>query len=200
MQDVSLRPLAITALGHNPTSFGHNPFAEDWSFLLFIETPAGMGLEFAQHSLHLHLSYKATKQFGIISPRGGCWNLPPPPTPLCNKWWGRLMQILNAPLVGAQGYQRFPIFMPVVGHIYIALYAVAAYRASTYLGSAFPAHSTSFSLNFFYLQQWNVYWIVNQNFHVVGIHFCFVLIKSDMSMTLLGWLVIKHQVSIYLPL
>ena len=49
-------------------------------------------------------------------------------------------------LVGAQGYQMFPLFKPVVG-LNIALHAVPAYRASTYLISTFPAHSTSFSPN-----------------------------------------------------
>ena len=48
----------------------------------------------------------------------------------------------------------------------LALHAVPAYRASTYPVSAFPAHSTSFSLRFFSPQWWNVYWVVNQNFHL----------------------------------
>ena len=39
-------------------------------------------------------------------------------------------------LMGVQGYQRFPLFKPVVGHN-IALHTVPAYRASTYLVSAF---------------------------------------------------------------
>ena len=57
----------------------------------------------------------------------GCRNSPPP-----TSWWG------------AQGYQRFPApYKPVVDPN-IALHAVPAYRASTYLVSAFPALSTSF--------------------------------------------------------
>ena len=53
------------------------------------------------------------------------------------------MQILSAPppLVGAQGYQRFPLSKPAVGWN-VGLHAVPVYRASTYLVSAFPAHST----------------------------------------------------------
>ena len=53
------------------------------------------------------------------------------------------MHKLRAPLVEAQGYQRFPLSEPVVGRN-VALHAVPAYRASTYLISAFPgfpAHS-----------------------------------------------------------
>ena len=53
------------------------------------------------------------------------------------------MQKLNTPLVEAQGYQQFPLSMPVVGRN-IALHAVPAYRSSPYLVSAFQAHSTSF--------------------------------------------------------
>ena len=56
------------------------------------------------------------------------------------------MQKLRAPLVGAQGYQGFPLSKPVVGPN-IALNAAPAYRAYTYLVSAFPAHSTSCSPN-----------------------------------------------------
>ena len=78
------------------------------------------------------------------------------------------MQKLSAPLVGAQGialeqencliYQRFPLSKPVVGRN-IVLDAVPAYsyRASTYLVSACPAHSTSFSPILFNPQWWNVY-------------------------------------------
>ena len=58
------------------------------------------------------------------------------------------MRKLRASLVGAQDYERFPFSKLAVGQS-IALYAVPAYRASTYLVSAaFPAHSTSFSPNF----------------------------------------------------
>ena len=46
-------------------------------------------------------------------------------------------------LVGAQGYQRFPLSKHAVGQN-IAVHAVPAYRASTYLVSAFLAHSTLF--------------------------------------------------------
>ena len=63
---------------------------------------------------------------------------PPPPPPTCQK-----------------GYQKFPLSKLVVGQ-YIALHAVPAYRAFTYLVSGFLAHSTSFSLNFFNPQWWNV--------------------------------------------
>ena len=44
-------------------------------------------------------------------------------------------------LVGAQGCERFPLSKPVVGQN-VALHAVPVYRASTYLVSAFLAHST----------------------------------------------------------
>ena len=53
------------------------------------------------------------------------------------------MQKLRASLVGSEGCQRFPFSKPVVGQS-IALHAVPAYRASTYVLSAFPAHSTYF--------------------------------------------------------
>ena len=53
------------------------------------------------------------------------------------------MQKLRAPLVGSEGCQRFPFSKPVVGQS-IALHAVPAYRASTYVLSAFPARSTYF--------------------------------------------------------
>ena len=57
-------------------------------------------------------------------------------------------EIKGLPLVGAQGYQRFPLSKPVVGQN-IALGAVPAYRASVvYLVSAFPAE-LHFSPNFF---------------------------------------------------
>ena len=49
------------------------------------------------------------------------------------------VQKLKAPLVEAQGYQRFPLSKPVVG-LNIALDAVPAYPLS-----AFPDHSTCFS-------------------------------------------------------
>ena len=50
------------------------------------------------------------------------------------------MQKLSAPLMGAQGYQRFPLSKPVVRRN-IAVYAAPVYRASTYLVYVFPAHS-----------------------------------------------------------
>ena len=58
------------------------------------------------------------------------------------------MQNLRVPLVAAQGYRRFPLSKHV--SLNIALRAVLAYRASTYLDlvTAFLAHSTSFSPNF----------------------------------------------------
>ena len=54
------------------------------------------------------------------------------------------MQKLRAPLVGTQGYQRFPLSKPVEG-LNIALHSVSAYRASIYLVSAFLPH---FQLHF----------------------------------------------------
>ena len=59
-------------------------------------------------------------------------------------------------------YQRFPFSKPVEGPN-IALHAVPAYRAPTYLVFAFPAHSTSVLPNFSNPQPWNVYNAVNQN-------------------------------------
>ena len=56
------------------------------------------------------------------------------------------MQKLKALLVGDHSYQRFPLSKPLVGQN-LALDAVSAYRAYTYIVSAFPAHSTSLSLN-----------------------------------------------------
>ena len=70
--------------------------------------------------------------------------------------WGTMDAEIKAPLphlVGAQGYQKFCLSKPVVGRN-IAFHAV--YRASTYLISAFPAHSTSFPPNFSNSQWWNV--------------------------------------------
>ena len=60
----------------------------------------------------------------------------------------------------------------------------------TYLVSALPTRSTSFSLNFFHPQWWNVYWM-NQFSLVVGIHF--VLPWYDSS-----WLTGRKTSSIYL--
>ena len=54
------------------------------------------------------------------------------------------MQKLSAPVVGAQGYQRFPLYKSVVGRN-IDLHAVPDFRASIYLVYAFQALSTSFS-------------------------------------------------------
>ena len=53
------------------------------------------------------------------------------------------MQKLRADLVGAQGYQRLPLSKPVVGRN-VVVHAVPAYRASTYLVTAFPAHPLHF--------------------------------------------------------
>ena len=64
-----------------------------------------------------------------------------------------------------------------------------AYRASTYLDSAFPAHSTSFSLNFFN-QQRTVGCAMNHNFHL---WLEYILFRHGMSLRC-----IKHQVSISL--
>ena len=55
----------------------------------------------------------------------------------------------------ARGYKRFPLSKAVVGQN-IASRAVPAYRASTYLVSAFLALSTSFSINVFNPKWWNV--------------------------------------------
>ena len=65
----------------------------------------------------------------------------------------------------ARGYQRFPLSKPVVGRN-IALHDMPTYMASTYLVSAFPAHSTSFSPNVSNPQRWNVYEVVNQNLYL----------------------------------
>ena len=84
----------------------------------------------------------------------------PPPLPQ----WGTADANIKppTPLVGAQGYQRFHLSKPVVGQN-TALHAVPAYRASTYLVSAYPAHSTLFSPNFSNPQRWKTYQVVNQN-------------------------------------
>ena len=74
-----------------------------------------------------------------ILPRGGV----PPMQKLSVPWWE------SRAIKGS-------FSKPVVGRN-IALHAVPVYMASTYLVSAFPAHSTSFSLNFFNLQWWYVY-------------------------------------------
>ena len=74
--------------------------------------------------------------------------------------------------MGARDYQRFLLSKPVVGHNIIALHAVPAYGASTYLVSAFPAHSTSISPKFSNPQRCNVYLNSESEFVlVVGIHF-----------------------------
>ena len=73
--------------------------------------------------------------------------------------------------MGAHGYHRFPISKPVVGQN-IALHAVPAYRACTYLVSAIPAHSTSFSQKC--LQSSTVGCVLSSEttgLLVVGIHF-----------------------------
>ena len=86
--------------------------------------------------------------------------------------WLSQMQKLRAALVGAQNYQRFPLSEPVVGQN-IALHAVSAYRvSSTYLVSAFLAHSTSFSPKF--LQSSTVEYVFSSESEfllMVGIHF-----------------------------
>ena len=76
------------------------------------------------------------------------------------------------PMLGAQGYQMFPISKTVVGPN-IAVYAAPTYKAYTYLVSAFPAHSTSFSPNVSNPQRWNVHLYCNESevLLVVGIHF-----------------------------
>ena len=52
-----------------------------------------------------------------------------PPTPLPPRGGVTQTKKLRAPLVGAQGYQSFPLSKPVAGQ-HIALHAVLAYRAS----------------------------------------------------------------------
>ena len=63
----------------------------------------------------------------------------------------RLDWQIKEPLFQIRKKHATYIFVPQ----YIALNAVPAYRA--YLVSAFPAHLTSFSQNFFNPQWWNVY-------------------------------------------
>ena len=81
------------------------------------------------------------------------------------------MQKFKTPLVGAQVYQRFPLSKPVVGQN-VALRAVLACRAATYLVYAFLAHSTSFSQTF--LQSSRVECVLNSKSEfslAVGRHF-----------------------------
>ena len=67
---------------------------------------------------------------------------PPPPTP---HWWEP--RTIKGP----------HLTVVLVGKSIIALHDVPAYMASTYLVSAFLAHSTSFSPNVFNPLWWNVY-------------------------------------------
>ena len=53
------------------------------------------------------------------------------------------MHTLRANVVWSQGLERFPLSKPVVGRN-IDLHVASAYRASTYLVSAFPAHTFFF--------------------------------------------------------
>ena len=70
--------------------------------------------------------------------------------------WGTADAEIKGPPGGNPGLSKVPSFSkPIVGEK-IALHAVPAYRDSTYLVSAFPAHSTSFYPNFSNPQQWNV--------------------------------------------
>ena len=112
-----------------------------------------------------------TKQFGITSARRGCSDLSP------MRWGTTDAKSKGLP---AQGYQRFPLSKPVVG-LNIASHAVPAYRASTYLVSVFPAHSTSFSpiVN-------SGMCIMNQNFYLWE----YILFFPDMTLT--GRLNIKY--------
>ena len=102
------------------------------------------------------------------------------------------MQNLKVSLVGAQGYQRFPLSKPVLGQN-IGLDAVPAYRAyiqlHTYLVSAFTAHSTRFSPN---LQWFNVFKSSESEFYVWQEY---ILFHPDM--TLRGSLGVKQQVAVY---
>ena len=73
---------------------------------------------------------EATKQFRTTSARQGCSNLPTHPTPA---GYPRIQKSppTYTPLVGAQGYPRFPLSKPVMVSLNIALHAVSAYGAST---------------------------------------------------------------------
>ena len=76
------------------------------------------------------------------------------------------------------------------GSEYIASYAVPAYMASTYLVSAFPAHSTSFPQNASKSSTVKCAlsseseWLLAVRMHSV----------SPWYVTLRGWLDVKHQV------
>ena len=67
-----------------------------------------------------------------------------------------LLAEINRPPGRSPGLSKVPSFKHVVGWN-IAVHAVSAYRASTYLVPAFPTHSTSFSPYFSYPQRRNVY-------------------------------------------
>ena len=58
------------------------------------------------------------------------------------------------PLMGSQGYQRFPLYKPGVGQN-MAVHATPADRTSTYLHSFYLPNS-SFNWTSFFSQQWNV--------------------------------------------
>ena len=96
----------------------------------------------------LRVSYKATEQCGTTSARRGVQICPPPllrvGVPQMNKlspppptpWWE------GAHCSAIKGSGR--LSEPVVNQM-TALHAVPSYKTSTYPGSVFPAHSTSFS-------------------------------------------------------
>ena len=58
--------------------------------------------------------------------------------------WGTADAEIKSPLVGAQGYQRFPLSKPV----YVVGQTLALNVVPAYLAYAFHAHSTSSSSNF----------------------------------------------------
>ena len=106
---------------------------------------------------HCACRKRRLSSFGTISARRGCNNQEPPPSPL-------------PPLVGAQGYQRFPHSKHVVDRK-IALYAVPAYQGF-YLPSFCLTDSFRFILSNFF-QSSTVECVLNSECEfllVVGIH------------------------------
>ena len=103
-----------------------------------LSPPAGMGSRICP-TTHCACRKRGIKQFGTISGRRGCSNLSPPRDGVMR------MEKVRAPWWEPMpGLSKDAISMPVVGPN-IALYAVPAHRASTYILSSFSAHSTSFS-------------------------------------------------------
>ena len=109
---------------------------------LFPTSPCGYGVvKYARWHCLCH-----KRQLSSLGPppQGEGVQICPTPTPL--RCGTADAEIKGLPLMGAQGYQRFPLSKP--------FHAVPAYRASIYLVSAFLA---SFSPNFSNPQQWKVY-------------------------------------------